>query len=263
MPVRGEHLVSSRLDVADGVMAPPARDGGRGSCQGALVVLRYQQVGRSIGIPTSLRRGTIHDHEHSCPVHPRPLAARAVLGQLGRSVHRGRVRRVRTGLARRPRHRRGGSRNTPTRSPTTASTTWSPTTRPSSTILPAKPILIGHSFGGMIAQRLLGEDLRRRSDRDRRGPDQGRAAAAAVRAQGHPAGLQEPGQQAPSRLADRRAVPLRLRQRDHRSRSRTSSSRSGRSLPPASRCSRPRPPTSTRTRRPRSTPTTRAADRCC
>src|ERR1700709_2712123 len=25
--------------------------------------------------------------------------------------------------------------------------------------LPAKPILIGHSFGGMIAQRLLGEDL--------------------------------------------------------------------------------------------------------
>ena len=27
------------------------------------------------------------------------------------------------------------------------------------TALPAKPILIGHSFGGMIAQRLLGEDL--------------------------------------------------------------------------------------------------------
>src|SRR3954452_6608864 len=25
--------------------------------------------------------------------------------------------------------------------------------------LPTKPILIGHSFGGMIAQRLLGEDL--------------------------------------------------------------------------------------------------------
>ena len=25
--------------------------------------------------------------------------------------------------------------------------------------LPAKPILVGHSFGGMIAQRLLGEDL--------------------------------------------------------------------------------------------------------
>ena len=25
--------------------------------------------------------------------------------------------------------------------------------------LPAKPILIGHSFGGMIAQKLLGQDL--------------------------------------------------------------------------------------------------------
>ena len=25
--------------------------------------------------------------------------------------------------------------------------------------LPAKPILVGHSFGGMIAQKLLGQDL--------------------------------------------------------------------------------------------------------
>ena len=82
--------------------------------------------------------------------------------------------------------------------------------------LPAKPLLIGHSFGGMIAQRLLGEDQAVRRDRDRRGADQGRAAAAALGAQGHAARLQEPGQQASGRLAHRRAVPLRLRQRHPR-----------------------------------------------
>ena len=37
-----------------------------------------------------------------------------------------------------------------------------------------KPIVIGHSFGGLIAQRLLGQDLGRRRGRDRSRPDQGR-----------------------------------------------------------------------------------------
>ena len=69
---------------------------------------------------------------------------------------------------------------TPRPSPTTASTTSSRTTRRSSTRCPAKPILIGHSFGGMIAQKLLGEDLAAAARRDRRRADQGRAAAAAV-----------------------------------------------------------------------------------
>ena len=61
------------------------------------------------------------------------------------------------GPATRTRSRRPGHTRKP--SPTTASTTSSRTSRPSSTSWPAKPILVGHSFGGMIAQKLLGADL--------------------------------------------------------------------------------------------------------
>ena len=61
----------------------------------------------------------------------------------------------------------------------------------------------------------------RRRGRDRRRPDQGRAAAAAVGAAGHPAGVQEPGEQAPGGLADRRAVPLRASATPSRARSPT------------------------------------------
>ena len=46
------------------------------------------------------------------------------------------------------------------------------------------------------------------------------------------AGVQEPGEQAPGGLADRRAVPLRLRQRPHRGGVRPSCSSSGRSRRP-------------------------------
>ena len=48
---------------------------------------------------------------------------------------------------------------TPSRSPATGSTTSSTTTPSSSASCPAKPIVIGHSFGGLIVQRLLGQDL--------------------------------------------------------------------------------------------------------
>ncbi len=65
--------------------------------------------------------------------------------------------------------------------------------------LPAPPVLIGHSFGGMIAEKLLGEDYGRGSDRHRRGPNQGRSAAAAVGAALHVAGVQEPDEQAQGR----------------------------------------------------------------
>jgi hypothetical protein len=44
--------------------------------------------------------------------------------------------------------------------------------------LPAKPILVGHSFGGMIAEKLLGEDYGAAATGNRRHADQGRAAAA-------------------------------------------------------------------------------------
>ena len=69
--------------------------------------------------------------------------------------------------------------------------------------LPQRPVLIGHSFGGMIAEKLLGEDYGCGARRDRRRADQGRTAAAAVGAALDPARLQEPGQQAQGRVADR------------------------------------------------------------
>jgi pimeloyl-ACP methyl ester carboxylesterase len=50
--------------------------------------------------------------------------------------------------------------------------------------LPSPPILVGHSFGGMIAEKLLGLDYAPPPSHRRR-PDQGRAAAAAVRAARH------------------------------------------------------------------------------
>ena len=46
--------------------------------------------------------------------------------------------------------------------------------------LEPKPIAIGHSFGGLIVQRLLGQGLAVRRGRDRPGADQGRAGASAV-----------------------------------------------------------------------------------
>ncbi|MFB4299123.1 alpha/beta hydrolase [Actinomadura sp. NTSP31] len=75
------------------------------------------------------------------------------------------------------------------------------------TALDVKPILIGHSLGGMIAEKLLGQDL-------------AAAAIDAAQIKGvlplppvgaalDPAGVQEPGQQAPSRLPHPRPVRQR------------------------------------------------------
>ena len=161
------------------------------------------------------------------------------------------------GLARRPRHRRGGPPSARTRSPTTASTTSSRTT----------PTIIDAAAGQADPDRAL----LRRHDR----PEAARArtsapAAIAIDAaqikgvlplplsalRGDPAGVQEPGQQAPGRLADRRAVPLRLRQRHPGGGVGRAVRALGDPRARASRCSRRPPPTSTRTRRPRSTPAT-------
>ena len=62
--------------------------------------------------------------------------------------------------------------------------------------LSAEPILVGHSFGGLIAEKLLGMD---------------RGAAAAVPAAGDPVGVREPGQQAQGGRTDRQGVSLQLR----------------------------------------------------
>ena len=76
------------------------------------------------------------------PLHRGPATTRSAPGWPG-DPDTVEEARAAPGRDRRPRHRRRG------RALRDAS----------STALPAKPILIGHSFGGMIAQRLLGEDL--------------------------------------------------------------------------------------------------------
>ena len=97
-------------------------------------------------------------------LHPRTVAARHVLAALGRPVRRSAGYDAdRPGLARRSGDTVEEARHTRTRSPTTASTTSSSTTARSSRRSPTKPILVGHSFGGMIAEKLLGHERSRRA----------------------------------------------------------------------------------------------------
>ena len=110
-----------------------------------------------------------------------------------------------------------------------------------------KPIVIGHSFGGLLAQIIAGRGLAARVGLDRPGPEPRRAAAAVLGAEGVLPGAGQPGQPRQGGDPDLRAVPLRLRQRGER----------GGGAPPlrdlprarrrAGRCSRRRRRTSTRT----------------
>ncbi len=81
--------------------------------------------------------------------------------------------------------------------------------------LPAKPILIGHSFGGLIAEKLLGQDLAAAAIAIDAAQIKGVLPLSSLRST--PAGVPQPRQQVPGGLPDRRAVPLQLRQR-HRPR---------------------------------------------
>jgi len=79
------------------------------------------------------------------------------VGAVGGAVQRGRIRPDRTGLARRSGHG-GAARANPD---AIADHGIDDVTRHYQAIidtLPARPILIGHSFGGMIAEKLLGLD---------------------------------------------------------------------------------------------------------
>ena len=99
--------------------------------------------------------------------------------------------RPRARLAGRPDTVERPARTTRKRSPTTASTTSSPTT-PRSSPADSPPILVGHSFGGMIAQKLLGQDLAVAAVAIDAAQIKGVLAAAALGAAGHPAGVRNP-----------------------------------------------------------------------
>ena len=128
--------------------------------------------------------------------------------------------------------------------------------------LPAEPILIGHSFGGLIAEKLLGMDYG--------------TAATGIDAAQIKGVLQLPLSQLRGTLsifanpANRhKAVSLTAKEFRYSFGNALTEEESdalhggGRSPPPPGRCSRPRPRRSPRTRRPRWTPATRTAGRCC
>ena len=94
-------------------------------------------------------------NSHARRLHPRSVGARMQLEALERPVPSGQLRPVAPGWPVDP-DTVADARRTPTSWPTRASTMWSGTfTSIVDSALP-RPILIGHSFGGLIAEKLLG-----------------------------------------------------------------------------------------------------------
>ena len=127
--------------------------------------------------------------------------------------------------------------------PSGRSPTTSRTSSPSSS---KKPAIIGHSFGGLLTQILAGRGLSRRVGGDRSRAVPRRAAAADLGVEVGVAGARQPGQPRPRGAAHLRAVPLRVRERGDRERGHGALQHLRGARPRARRCSRPRPPTSTR-----------------
>ena len=80
------------------------------------------------------------------------------------------------------------------------------------------PAIIGHSFGGLITQKLAGEGLAAAAVAIDPAPIRGVLALPAVDAEGVVPGAAQPGQQVEGGDADLRAVALRVRQRRRRGR---------------------------------------------
>ena len=127
--------------------------------------------------------------------------------------------------------------------------------------LEGQPILVGHSFGGTIVEKLLGQGLGSAGIAIECGPDQGSATRSDLFAEICVPGAEEPCQQEPGCIADGRAVPLPRSGTRSILLNPTSSTPSGPSPLPASRCSKRRPRTSVFTPKPKSTPTILTGDR--
>jgi pimeloyl-ACP methyl ester carboxylesterase len=85
--------------------------------------------------------------------------------------------------------------------------------------LDTKPAIIGHSFGGLLAQILAGRGLSAATVAGDPAPSRGVLPLPPAAVKSSAAVLTNPGQPAPGGGADLRAVPLRLRQRGQRGRS--------------------------------------------
>ena len=101
-----------------------------------------------------------------------------------------------------------------------------------------KPVVIGHSFGGLLTQILAGRGLAAAVGRDRSGAVPWRPAAADLRAEVGGAGARQPGQPRPRGPAHLRAVPVRVRQRG-RARTRRRSSTTTYAVPGRGRAAVP------------------------
>ena len=126
------------------------------------------------------------------------------------------LRAARPGLARRRRHRRGGAGQPGGIADHGIDDVVDALRGDHRTTCPTQPILVGHSFGGMIAEKLLGQDLAPAAVAIDAAQIKGVLPLPLSALRADPAGVQEPGQQAPRGLADRRPVPLRVRQRRSR-----------------------------------------------
>lgn len=106
----------------------------------------------------------------------------------------------------------------------------------------AKPIVIGHSFGGLVAQSLLGQDLAAAAVAIDPAPIKGVLVLPAGAAAGCLPRPGQAGEPEPVGLPDRCAIPLRVRQRAFGAGVGAASSymTPGPSPRPAARCSRQR-----------------------
>ena len=129
--------------------------------------------------------------------------------------------------------------------------------------LDASPVIIGHSFGGLIAEKLLGQGIGAAAVAIDPAQIKGVLPLPLAQLRAALPGPGQPGESAQGRRPSPRRSSSSASATRCRRRSPPSCSASGRFPLRPARCSRPRRPTSPSTQRRRLTPATRPAARCC
>ena len=170
------------------------------------------------------------------------------LGPLGRAVPQAGYAPVAPGWPGEPPPSQAAREQPRGRRRPSASTT-SPSTSPrSSRSCTGRPSSIGHSFGGLIAEKLLGQGVGAAAVAIDPAQIKGVLPLPLAAAARRLPGARQPGEQAPGGLADGQAVPLRLRQRGDRGGVRRAVRAVDDPRHRQARCSRRPPPTSSCTR---------------